>query len=191
MSISLFSDGHWWVSIGPVDNPIGKIRCLLTHKITVMTNGDVTIPPFTCHKIRVKTNSDETFSDYETNIFKTNDCLDKSTLVLFEGGRDSITLSNFSPLPLNFPDNFPLGELEALPTVHLTADNSDLSNTYKEQVTDEGLNDRLEDSLEEILEPGIDPFIVKEKDKELDFIRNHQTIPENLKPRYRISRKSY
>jgi hypothetical protein len=58
-------------------------------------------------------------------------------------------------------------------------------------VTDEGLNDRLEDSLEEILEPGIDPFIVKEKDKELDFIRNHQTIPENLKPRYRISRKSY
>jgi len=184
MSISLFSDGHWWVSIGPVDNPIGKIRCLLTHKITVMTNGDVTIPPFTCHKIRVKTNSDEIFSDYETNFFKPNDCLDKSTRVLFEGGRDSITLSNFSPLPLNFPNNFPLGELEALPTVHLTAENSDLKNTYKEQVTDEGLNDRLEDSLEEILEPGIDPFIVKEKDKKLDFIRNHQTIPENLKPRF-------
>jgi hypothetical protein len=119
---------------------------------------------------RVKTNSDEIFSDYETNFFKPNDCLDKSTRVLFEGGRDSITLSNFSPLPLNFPNNFPLGELEALPTVHLTAENSDLINTYKEQVTDEGLNDRLEDSLEEILEPGIDPFIVKEKDKELDFI---------------------
>jgi hypothetical protein len=78
----------------------------------VMTNGDVTIPPFTCHKITVKTNSDETFTDYETNIFKPNTSLDKSTLVLFEGGRDSITLSNFSPLPLNFPNNFPLGELQ-------------------------------------------------------------------------------
>jgi hypothetical protein len=125
MSISLFSDGHWWVSIGPVDNPIGTIRCLLTHKITVMTNGDVTIPPLTCHKIRVKTNSDETFTDYETDIFTPNNCLNKSTLVLFEGGRDSLTLSNFSPLPLNFLDNFPLGELEALPTVHLTTENSD------------------------------------------------------------------
>jgi hypothetical protein len=39
--------------------------------------------------------------------------------------------------------------------VHLTTENSDLINTYKEQVTD---------SLKEILEPGIDPFIVKEKD---------------------------
>jgi hypothetical protein len=103
----------------------------------------------------VKTNSNETFTDYETDILKPNDCLDKSTLVLFEGGRDSITLSNFSPLPLNFPDNSPLGELEALSAVHLTTENSDLINTYEEQLTD---------SLEEILEPGIDPFIVKEKD---------------------------
>jgi hypothetical protein len=159
MSISLFSDGHWWVSIGPVDNPIGKIKCMLTHKITVMTNGDVTIPPSTCHKIRMKTNSDETFTNYETNILKPNDCLDKSILVLFEGGRDSITLSNFSPLPLHFPDNFPLGELEPLSAVHLTTENFDLINTYKEQLTD---------SLEEILKPGVDPFIVKEKDKILE-----------------------
>ncbi len=122
------------------------------NKITVLTNGDVTIPPPTCHKIRVKTNSDETFTDYETDIFKPNDCLDKSTIVLFEWGRDSITLSNF-------PDNFPLGELEALPAMHLTTENSDLINTYKEQLTD---------SLEEILKPGIDPFIVKEKDKILE-----------------------
>jgi hypothetical protein len=165
MSISLFSDGHWWVSIGPVDNPIGKIKCLLTHKVTVMTNGDVIISPFTCHKIRVKTNSDELFTNYESDIFKPNDCLDKSTLVLFEGGRDSITLSNFSPLPLNFPNNFPLGELEALPAVHLTTENSDLINTYKEQVTDEGLNDRLEDSLEEISNLALIPSSLKKKTK--------------------------
>jgi hypothetical protein len=62
----------------------------LTHRDPTSTvhklSGDVTIPPFTCHKIRVKTNSDQTFTDYETDILKPNNCLEKSTLVLFEGG---------------------------------------------------------------------------------------------------------
>jgi hypothetical protein len=32
--------------------------------------------------------------------------------------------------------------------------------------------------------PGLDPFVVKERDKELDFIVNHSTIPEHLKGRF-------
>jgi hypothetical protein len=35
ISVSHFSDGNWWVTIGPVDNPIGRIRCLVTHKKTL------------------------------------------------------------------------------------------------------------------------------------------------------------
>jgi hypothetical protein len=108
----------------------------LTHRdptsIVHKLSGDVTIPPFTCHKIRVKTNLDETFTNYETDILKPNDCLDKSTLVLFEGGRDSITLSNFSPLPLKFPDNFPLGELEKDNIFEVFNREPDLVIPYKE-----------------------------------------------------------
>jgi hypothetical protein len=85
MSVSHFSDGHWWDSIGKVDNPIGRVRCLVTHKITLSSVNNVTVLPFTCHKIRIKTDDDtllhETDSDF--TYFKPNEGLDKSTKLLF------------------------------------------------------------------------------------------------------------
>ncbi|RPH76356.1 MAG: hypothetical protein EHM77_09295, partial [Planctomycetaceae bacterium] len=54
---------------------------------------------------------------------------------------------------------------------------------FNEQINELGLENRLTDKDEQDLEPGLDPFIITEKETEIAFIKNHKTIPDELKPK--------
>jgi hypothetical protein len=47
------SHSSWFVHVGPIDNPIGKVQALVTNKISLCSDRNVQFKPFEIKKITV------------------------------------------------------------------------------------------------------------------------------------------
>ena len=190
ISVSPYNKDEWFVTIGPLNEPISKVPAFITNKIILCTAENSKFAPFEIKKISVQ----ENISGFQRELFKEHGC----HKILFKNPDIEI----FSPFRIVDDERCEDGAIlvenkspnvAVLPAgMDLAASNLDLS-VYKVQPlppkieTCELINDGGDgavcstDELEELLEPGFSSPTLIDKESELNFVRQHSKIPERFK----------
>ena len=193
ISVSPYNKDEWFVTIGPLNDPISKVPAFITNKIIFSTSENMKFAPFETKRISVEAN----IFGFEKELFKENGC-HKS---LFKNP----DVENFSPFrivdELRGEDGAILVEnrspcIAVLPAgMDLAASNLDLT-VYKVHPLPSKINAcenimdgndgavHCTDELENMLEPGFSSSTIIDKENELEFVRQHSKIPERFKKEF-------
>ncbi len=180
--VTPFSNGKWYCYIGHFDNPIGKTEAMITSKIILSTVDHVTLRPFECKKIKVEL-ADDFLNKYLDPSFATcplNPDIEPSEGFLLSPliftstlDKNSIEIFNNSFFNTELCRGWEIGSTKKDFLV------KDLNLTFEEALEDPNFE------VESLIEPGqeIPSVAIIDKHEELEHVRNHQGIPEHLKPR--------
>ena len=166
LSNSFYSNNNWYCCIGPVDNPLGKVPTVVTSKICLTSQDEINFEPFECKRITLSRPQGKILEKSEFSGIQT-EFLKNTPLKILSCNRESIELQNISPLNTLLLSDSPL--------VEGTFRSSQIN-------VEEIANEFPEQELEDILEPGMPIGNIIDKNEELDYVRNHDRIPQEIKP---------
>ena len=188
VSVAPWSDREWFVTIGALDKPLGKVPAYITNRISLYCSKSSVFKPFEIKKVSVSAN----LNGSSRELFLKNHChktvkscshINDSPFRLFEdeaGDDSSLIIQNLSPVTVTMQEGLELAETNVDLTSFQVANPAKTQNFNLE--TTEGGDAVLNSAeLENLLEPGFLPSGVIDKESELDFIRNHKTFPEEFK----------
>ncbi len=180
--VTPFSNGKWYCYIGTYDNPIGKTEAMITSKIVLSTVDHVTLKPFETKRIRVEISDeflnkyfDPSFSDYSLNpVIEQSDGFKETPLqIVSDLEKDSIEIFNNSFFNTELCRGWEIGSTKK------DFSTKDLSLNFQEAFEDPDFE------IEQLIEPGLEiPTVaIIDKHEELNHVKNHKDIPEELKPK--------
>jgi hypothetical protein len=120
VSIAPHSSGSWFVHVGPIDNPIGKVQALVTNKINLCSDRNLQYKPFEIKKITVSYKVPEYEAEFTRNtpcysLLKPSEGLKLSLFQLLEdetGTESTIKIVNESPMPSFLPAGLEIASAE-------------------------------------------------------------------------------
>jgi hypothetical protein len=185
MSVAPYKENEWFVTIGPLSEQISRVPAFITNKIQFNSKNEQVFGPFESKKISVVLDD----NSYKRQLFKVYGCnniLKKSDIVKsspFTAVDDKVlakkgylVVENRSPFSVVLPAGTELVTSE-LDLSFYKVKSSDPENAI-EKINEDDIDP---DKLEALLEPGFSAGDFIDKEKELNFIRNHSTFPNSLK----------
>ena len=185
LSFAPHSEGQWFVTLGTLDNILGRVPALVTNKINLVSAKMENFLPFETKKISVTAN----LNDFQRDLFIENGVLSSLTkhdlshspfVIIDEnlGEQGTVIIKNTSPVDTVLPCGIELASTELdLSAYSVKSQCSEIKNVSVNSPE----NNLDMDTLEENLEPGFGPPKVIDKESELQFIKDHPSIPEEMK----------
>lgn len=183
-----YEDGKWYVNAGSVEEPVSKVPAFLTNKIFLKNKKDQTFAPFEIKKISVTSN----VSGYEKELFESygihKEFLINPSVAEFSPfqvvddqllGKGCLLIENRYPETSIMPQGMEIAAGNLNLTVFKVQNPKKIIPIIRYDENEIVLNT---EELEKYLEPGICSPAKIDKDLELDHVRNHSRIPEELKP---------
>ncbi len=188
ISIAPYTGDQWFVTIGPLDDPQSKVPAFITNKISLCATRKLNFGPFEIKKVSVVSNFNHIPPDLVKKCYKTiqncSELKDSPFLMINDvvAKDGTVSVQNRSPVPVELPAGMPLAES----TVDLSAYQVQTPGIDKFDLKLAGGGELVESTaeLERLLEPGFSPPSIIDKTTELNFIRQHPTIPEEFKSEF-------
>jgi len=146
VSVGPYQNKTWYVHVGPIDAPLGKIEAIVSNKITLSNTNHESFLPFETKKIKVACQ----LSDFESGFARNHEFsekivpnrdLNRSPFLIRDDLKPSdscIFVQNLSPLYCSLPSGMNLADTELdLKCLHIE---STLKKTVHEIQADEGGN---------------------------------------------------
>ena len=185
VSIAPFSSGAWYVHVGPIDNPIGKVRAIVTSKINLCSSANVTFQPMEIKKIQVC----YSVSPFEAEFTRNTPCyqsltpgvgIQKAPFRILDDvtcDESTVSIQNVSLVPALLPEGLEVATAE----LDLRSFKVKSTKDTVEVSPDDSGEPILDDTSLDELEPGFVSPTWVDKDAELLSIWNSETIPQKHK----------
>ena len=178
ISTAKYSDGHWYLVVGAVDAPVSKTKVYISNKVVASSTGETLFAPLEIKRIQVHMSDQILGSNFvDTDLrLKPPDDLKYSPFRIVEDPlrpKNCLTVQNTSLFPVVLPPDLPLAEADLGGVLKQIQNNIKMDG---EVLSEDEIN------IELMLEPGIDSPTIIDKNVELDYIRDHKTIPNTFKP---------
>ena len=186
ISIAPYSSGSWFVHVGPIDQPIGKVQALVTNKIVLCSDSTVRFKPFEIKKIKVCYSVPQFESEFarDTPCYQTltpSEGLKLSPFQLLDDDTDdsSITVQNVCPVATTLPVGLEVASAEFDLRSYQVSSEMDAREVSPDESGEPILDSQF--LAESALEPGINSPSFVDKDAEILFVSQHKDIPQKYK----------
>jgi len=191
VAVAPHENDKWYVTIGPLNDPTSKVPAFITNKIILSSKKGTFFTPFEIKRISVSGGATDTEKDLFKKFGSHSRVEIKSDLPNFSpfrvvdevGGKNgSVLVENMMPARVYLPAGLDL----ALSDLDLSVFKvqQPLPKIKEFEIVNnntEGETVLSTDELERLLEPGIELKNTIDKESELQFIKNHEKIPERFK----------
>ena len=190
LSVAPYTGDQWFVTVGPLDDPISKVPAFITNKVSLFASQKLHFQPFEIKKVTVSSDWNGMSSELVqgTTLHKKlrhSETLKDSPFILFEDTLDhnnQVSIQNRSTVEAFLPAGLTLADSDVDLSTYQVSQPGMQINELKFLENGEVVESTAE--LEALLEPGFSPPNFIDKETELNFIKTHKNFPEEFKGRF-------